>query len=57
LYDGLISQKKLIEYDNSILLLLPMKAGEDNPQAREEEGKLVFIKHRVSSWNSQNVGL
>jgi len=22
----------------------PMKVGEDNPQAREEEGKLSFIK-------------
>jgi len=35
-----------------------MKVGEDNPQAREEEGKLPFIKNGVqyiSSWNSQNV--
>jgi len=28
-----LQQKKLIEYDNSILLLLPMKMGEDSPQA------------------------
>jgi len=35
-----------------------MKAGEDNPQAREE-GELPFIKkgeHFGTSWNSQNVG-
>jgi len=44
--------KKLIEYDNSILLLLPFKAGEDNPQAREEGGKLSFIKKGVQCINS-----
>jgi len=37
-----------------------LKAGEDNPQARGEEGKLYFIKHGaqlISGWNSQNVGI
>jgi len=33
----------LIELDNSILLSLPMKVGEGNPQAREEEGKLPLL--------------
>jgi len=61
LYDGLISHKKVdIEYDNSILLLSPMKAGEGNPQAREEEGKLSLLSNRaqlISGWNPQNVGI
>jgi len=39
----------LIEYDNSILLLLQMKAGEGNPQAREEEGKCLLGLERSSS--------
>jgi len=49
----------LIEYDNSILPFSPMKAGEENPQDKEE-GKLVFIKNRaqfISGLNSQNVGM
>jgi hypothetical protein len=45
LYDGLISPtKKLIECDNSILPSSPMKAGKENPQAREEEGKLYLLR-------------
>jgi len=37
-----------------------MKAGEGNPQAREEEGKTEFIRHRaqlISGWNSWNMGI
>jgi len=49
LYDVLISHKKLIEYDNSILPSSPMKAGEGNPQAREEEGKLSLLGTERSS--------
>jgi len=39
----------LIEYDNSILPSLPMKAGEGNPWAREEEGKHLLGLERSSS--------
>jgi len=39
----------LIEYDNSILLSSPMKAGEGNPQAREEEGKQSLLGMECSS--------
>jgi len=36
-----------------------MKGGEGNLQAREEEGKTVFIKYRaqLSGWNYRNVGI
>jgi len=45
-------------HDNSILLSSPMIAGEGNPQAREEEGKLYLLSmEHISSWNSQNVGI
>jgi len=43
-----------------VLFCSPVKAGEDNPQACEEEAKLVFIKKGVqliSGWNPQNVGI
>lgn len=36
-----------------------MKVGEDNPQARDEEVKLIFIKHGmqyISGWNSSQHG-
>jgi len=58
LNDGLISHKK-IDYDKSILPLSPMKVGEDNPQAREEEVKLSLLAwvQLISGWNSQNVGI
>jgi len=36
-------------YDNSILSSSPMKAGEGNPQAREEEGKLGLLGLERSS--------
>jgi len=39
----------MIEYDNSILPSSPMKAGEGNPQAREEEGKLYLLSTECSS--------
>jgi len=39
--------KKLTEYDNSILPLSPMKVGEGNPQAREEEGKLYLFRAQL----------
>jgi len=39
----------LIKFYNSILLLLPMKVGEDNPQAREEEGKLSLLSTEHNS--------
>jgi len=45
---------------NHILLLLPMKVGEGNPQAREGEGKTEFIKHGaqlISGWNSWKMGI
>jgi len=37
-----------------------MKVGEDNPQARDEETKPIFLKHGaqfISSWNYWNVGM
>jgi len=36
------------EYDNSILPSSPMKVGKDNPQAREEEGKLYLLDSPVT---------
>jgi len=39
----------LNEYDKSILLLLPMKAGEDNPRAWEEEAKLSLLRLECNS--------
>jgi len=38
--------------------LIFVKAGEGNPQAREEEGKTGFIRpgvQLISGWNSQNM--
>jgi len=37
-----------------------VKAGEGNPQAREEEGKLSLLSNGaqlISGWNPQNVGI
>jgi len=40
--------------------VVEVKAGEGNPQAREEEGKTGFIRpgtQLISGWNSQNMGI